>query len=94
MDKSRKGFTKERLDYNFHAGPLSVSFKRVESGKNSITYKNNKHRPTTEYPSKYVIELAVFVDHALYDIYKRTFPRNTKESATSIVLAMIDMVSH
>ena len=54
-------------------------------------YGNNKNEK--QYPSKYVIELAVFIDHKLYEILGQTFPRNTRESVSNVVLAMIDMVS-
>ena len=55
-------------------------------------YGSNKNEK--DHPSKYVIELAVFIDHKLYEILGQTFPRDTRESISSVVLAMIDMVGN
>ena len=51
----------------------------------------NIQKPNT-FP-KYLMEIAVFVDHKLYEILQRTFPRNTQDSIYNVVLAKIDMVS-
>ena len=56
-----------------------------------VKYGSNKNEKQN--PSKYVIELAVFIDHKLNEILGQTFPRNTRESISNVVLAMIDMVS-
>ena len=54
------------------------------------SYESNKTEK--QYPSKYVIELAVFIDHKLYEKMGQTFPRDTRKSVSNVVLAMMDMV--
>ena len=59
-------------------------------GMTFSSYGSNKTKK--QYPAKYVIELAVFIDHKLYEKMRQTFPRDTRESVSNVVLAMMDMV--
>ena len=81
--------TKQKQEIKVQNGPLPFFPKYVETNRDRLSSTNNNiwTKP------KYIIELAVFVDKALYDILKSTFRHNTRESVTNIVLSMIDMVS-
>ena len=58
------------------------------------TFKNGSNEFKKINPSKYVIELAVFVDLKLYEILSQTFPRDPRKNVSNVILAMIDMVSN
>ena len=87
LPTTKMEITSRRRDSSFFF-PIHDNLDRDMTVVRSGSNKNEKQNP-----SKYVIELAVFIDHKLYEILGQTFPRNTRESISNVVLAMIDMVS-
>lgn len=62
--------------------------------RDRTTFKNGSNEFKKINPSKYVIEIAVFVDLKLYEILSQTFPRDPRKNVSNVILAMIDMVSN
>ena len=83
----------EKPNIKTRSGQLSLFPNNVNIDHNEMVSPKyvSKQKPKTS--PKYLMEIAVFVDHKLYEILRRTFPRNTQDSIYNVVLAKIDMVS-
>jgi hypothetical protein len=83
----------EKPEIKARSGQLSLFPNDINKDNDEMVLPKyfNMKKPKTS--PKYLIELAVFVDNKLYEILRRTFPRNTQDSISNLVLAKIDMVS-
>ncbi|PRD26855.1 UNVERIFIED_CONTAM: hypothetical protein NCL1_36956 [Trichonephila clavipes] len=71
--------------------PEIADMERNEKNETSAENKTRERRSTAS-KSASIIETAVFIDQALYDQMRRTFPTDTDRQMTTFVLTMMNAV--